>query len=233
MGTSSDYGGGKGGAWTPFKHAATDYAKYGGTERGRRVLARHVATLGGVGGAVASANAGITAAQRVAGLFSGVGSAGLDATLQAYALGALVGRDRFEVLEALIDLVAPSGADLDGQAARSAACDVIDEIFRDAESYDELAGLQLDADGVRRALELFLSAYVYNRALPVIEQRLAKLDQAEAERRDHELRDFIIAIVRLQLAHVDPFSVAWESAEGRRLIDEVLTETYRQMEAWE
>jgi len=233
MGTSSEYGGGKGGSWTPFKHAATDYAKHGGADRARRVLARHVATLGGVGGAVASAGAGITVAQRLAGLFSGVGSAGLDATLEQYALGALVGRDRFEVLGALIELVAPAGADLEGQAARSAACDVIDEIFGDAESYEELASVQLDATGVRQALELFLAAYVYNRALPVIEQRLAKLDPAEAERKDRELRDFIMAVVRLRLDGVDPFSVAWEAPEGRALIEDVLTDTYTQVEAWE
>jgi hypothetical protein len=233
MGTSNDYGGGKGGAWTPFKLAATNYARHGGEERARRVLARHVATLGGVGAAVTSAGAGITAAQRLAGLFSGVGRAGLDATLQTYALGAMVGRDRFEVLEALIDLVAPAGADLEGQAARSAACDVIDEVFGNAESYEELASLQLDADGVRHALELFLTAYVYNRALPVIEQRLAKLDPAEAERRDHGLRDFIRAIVRLRLANVDPFSVSWEAAEGRALIEGILSDTYNQLEAWE
>lgn len=233
MGTSSDYGGGKGGAWTPFKHAASQYARYGGEERARRVLARHVATLGGVAGAVASARAGITAAQRLAGLFSVVGSAGLDATLHAYALSAMVGRDRFEVLEALIDLVSPAGSDLEGQAARSAACDVIDEVFDDAENYDELASLQLDADGVRHALELFLTAYVYNRALPVIEPRLAKLDPAEAERRDQELRGFIGAIVRLRLADLDPFSVSWEAAEGHALIEGILTDTYEQLEAWE
>jgi hypothetical protein len=233
VGTSGDYGGGKGGAWTPFKHAASNYARYGGAARGRRVLARHVGTLGGAAGGVGSAAAGITAAQRLAGLISGVGTVGLDATLQTYALGAVVGRDRFEVLEALIDLVAPSGADLEGQAARSAACDIIDEVFGDAESYDELSDVQLDADAVRHALELFLSAYVYNRALPVIEQRLIKLGPAEAERRDRELREFIRAVVRLRLANVDPFSVAWESAEGRSLIEGILRDAYTQMEAWE
>jgi hypothetical protein len=109
MGTSSDHTGGTGGAWTGFKRAATDYAKYGGEDRARRVTARHVATMGGAGAAVASAAAGLSTAQRLGRLLSGIGTVGFDETLRSFDLEALIGRDRFDVLEALIEIIAPVG----------------------------------------------------------------------------------------------------------------------------
>jgi len=129
MGTSTDYSGGKGGAWTPFKTAATNYAKRGGSHRGRRVVARHIATLGGAGGATASARSGIAGAQRVGGFFADVARDGLTAALRDAGLGDLVGRSRFEIVRALVDVLAGPGDDLADQAARAAALDVIDELF--------------------------------------------------------------------------------------------------------
>jgi len=112
MGTSSDHSGGSGGPWTPFKRAATSYAKHGGADRAGRMLARHVATLGGAAAAAASARTGTTAAQRLGGLLAGVATEGLTPTLERFGLADQVGRDRFEVLDALITYIAGSGSDL-------------------------------------------------------------------------------------------------------------------------
>jgi hypothetical protein len=233
MGTSTDFSGGTGGAWTGFKRAATDYAKRGGEGLARRVMARHVGTLGGAGAAVGSATAGVSTAQRLARMLADIGTTGFDAALRTYGLERLIGRDRFDVLEALIEVIAPPGADLESEAARSAAFDVIGEIFAEGESYEELARAELDRDGVLRALELFIAWYVYNRADPVIEQRLSRLDSGEAERRNRELVDYLRQLVRLELGERDPFAVAWDEPEGRALIEGLLHDVYRQLEAWD
>jgi hypothetical protein len=231
MGTSSDYGGGTGGAWTPFKRAATDYAKHGGRGRGERVLARHVATLGGAGGATRSARAGIAGAANFAGLLAGIARDGLTATLREAGLADLVGRGRFEIVRALVDLIAGAGSDLEGQAARQAALDVIDELFAEREDYDELAEITLDADGLVAALEAFLAAYVYNRLLPQIDERLTRLtDPAERKRLDGDLRQLIRARVQLGLRDVDPLVVDCSGAEGRRIITNALRAVYRVLE---
>src|SRR5947207_904110 len=127
MGTSSDYGGGAGGAWTPFKRAATSYAKRGGTSRARGAVARHVAALGGAGAATRSAAAGAAGAQRFAGLLAGIARDGLSEALREAGLAELVGRSRFDVVRGLVDMIAGAGSDLEGQAARASALDVIDE----------------------------------------------------------------------------------------------------------
>src|SRR4030042_6680526 len=98
MGTSSDYRGRTGGPGTGFKRAATDYAKNGGQTRAGRVMARHVATLGGVESAATSASSGISTGQRLAGVLTGIAARGLDATLESYNLEDLIGRNRFDVL---------------------------------------------------------------------------------------------------------------------------------------
>ena len=123
MGTSADRSSGSGGAWTPLKHAANSYVRGIGTasssDRARRVLARHVPLLGGVGGATSSAHAGSTGIQRLGELLSGLGSAGLDQALESMGLGSLVGQDRFAILDELVTFIAGDGdVDLGSRAHR-------------------------------------------------------------------------------------------------------------------
>ncbi len=231
MGTSSDYGGGSEGAWTPFKIAATNYAKQGGRHRAARVVARHVATLGGAGGATRSARTGIAGAANFAGLLAGIARDGLTAALREAGLGDLVGRGRFEVVRALVDLIAGAGSDLEGQAARAAALDVIDELFHDADDYEELAALDLDADRVLRALEAFVAYFIYNRLLPQIDERLTRYaDPARAEQLDRDLRELIRAQVRIRLRESDPMMVDWSGAGGRAIIESALRSVYGVLE---
>jgi hypothetical protein len=116
---------------------------------------------------------------------------------------------------------------------RSAAFDVIGEVFGEAETYEDLADTVLDREGVIRAMELFIAAFIYNRADPVIDQRLSRLNPDEAECRDRELRDFIGALVRLELGETDPFRVDWDGPEGRDIVEGLLRDVYRQLEAWD
>ena len=234
MGTSSDSGGGVGGAWTPYKQAATNFAKYGGSERAGTALARFVAALGGATKAAAGSGGGTAAGQGVAGVVAGLATDGLTPTLERLGLGDLVGQNRYAVISALIDRIAGAGENPETQAARSAALDVLAEMLPDGENYDDLAAADLDAADVRAAVEMFLVAYIYNRAAEVIDERLSRLqDQEAAERRDRELRDYIRAVVALRLKDVDPLTTDWNADEGRRVIGRLLRDVYRQLEAGE
>jgi len=230
MGTSTDRAGGKGGAWTPLKYAATAYMNAAGSGRGnptaaRRVLARHVAVLGGAAGAVAGAGAGRASAQRLGAVLAGIATDGLGAALTDQGLGHLVGGDRLTVLDAFAGMVAGDGADIDGQAARDAMFDVLADLFPDADSWTELDAVRLDADGVRQLLESFLARYVYNR-IPVIAERLARLDDpAKAQRAEEDLQRMVASFVHLQLPD-DALTVDWAGAEGRTIIDETLRAVY-------
>ena len=230
MGTATDRAGGTGGAWTPLKHAATSFMNAAdsgrrGTSAARRLLARHVPVLGGVGGAVAGARAGRVGAQRLGSVLAGIATDGLGPTLAEQGLGHLVGADRLAVLDALAGLVAGDGADVDEQAARDAMFDVLAELFPDADSWADLDQVRVDADGLRNLLELFIARFVYNR-IPVIAERLARLtDPVKAQRAEEDLQRMVRSFVHLQLQD-DALRVDWGGGQGRQIIDDSLRAVY-------
>jgi hypothetical protein len=198
----------------------------------RRLLARHVPALGGAAGALASARAGRSGAQRLGSLLPGIASDGLAATLTGQGLTDLVGGDRFTVLDALASLIAGDGADLDAQAARDATFDILAELFPDADSWADLDAVRVDAAEVARLLELFLSRYIYNR-IPVIAERLARItDPAKAQRAEEDLQRMVESFVALQLPG-DPLRVDWDGPEGRKIIEDTLRTVYEALELLE
>lgn len=235
MGTSSDRTAGRGGAWTPLKHATTSYMRglTAGSPNTRshaeRLLARHVPVLGGAAAAAAGALAGRNGLQRLGSLLAGASENGLGDSLTSSGLGNLIGQNRFDVLDELITFIAGTGDDLDSEAARDAACDVLDEIFGDADSWNELSEsveATVTHESLKALLEAFLSQYVYNR-VPVIAERLGRItDPVAAQRADAEMRQIIREIVALRLP-ADPFVVDWAGAEGRRIAEDTMLLTYQ------
>jgi hypothetical protein len=234
MGTSADRSAGSGGAWTPLKHATASYVR--GLTSGspstrtyaRRVLARHVPVLGGAGGAAAGARAGRNGVQRLGALLAGVSGTGLENTLTSLGLGTLVGRSRFDVLDELVTFIAGDGDDLDSQAARDAVCDVLDDVFGDADTWAELsdtAELAVSRESLPTLLEAFLAQYVYNR-VPVVAERLSRITDPHVVRRaDEEMRQIIQVLVSLRIP-TDPFTVDWAGPEGRQIAEETVRMTY-------
>jgi len=234
MGTSTDRTEGRGGPWTPLKYAATSYVRGLGAasdrDRARRVLARHVPVLGGAGGAASSARAGRGGLQRLGALLAGIEDHGLGPTLVDLGLAPLVGLSRFDVLDELVTLIAGDGDDLDSQAARDAACDVLDELFQGADTWDQLEAATVSADELRGLLEVFLAHYVYNR-VPVIAERLGRLADPEAMRRaDAQLRQIVEDLVAIRLP-ADPFTVDWSGPEGVTIAADAIRDVYQTLEA--
>ncbi|MGV9211053.1 hypothetical protein ACTFTM_04225 [Micromonospora sp. RB23] len=236
MGTSADRTPGSGGAWTPLKYATASYVRGLGSgdvrqrDRALRVLARHVPVLGGAGAAAGSASAGRAGMQRLGGLLAGMGGPGLAPTLESLGLAELVGRDRFDVLDGLVTLLAGDGDDLDSQAARDAACDVLDEVFADADTWQDLAAATVTRDDMQALLEMFLARYIYNR-MPVIAERLGRLtDQQAARQADADMRQLITDLVALRLPK-DPFTIDWAGSQGQQIADDTIGAVYETLEA--
>lgn len=229
MGTSADRSAGTGGAWTPLKHAATSYVRGLNTGRSdelaRRVLARHVAALGGAAGAAASTGAGRSAAQRLGALLAGIGSRGLASTLAEFGLDHLIGQDRFVVLDELVTFVAGSGDDLDAQAARDALCDVLDELFGTADAWEELSATTVTETELRELVHLFLTEYVYNR-VPIIAERLSReLDPVAMRKADEQMRGIVAEFVELNLPE-DVLHLDWQGGAGKAAADAAIEAIY-------
>ncbi|KRE72751.1 hypothetical protein [Arthrobacter sp. Soil762] len=236
MGTSADRTAGRGGDWTPLKRATTSYVQnlHRSDSRGRAelVLGRHVPLLGGVRGAVASARAGTAGISKLGSLLAGLGTGTPGQAFVALGLGHLVGQDRFTVLDELVTYIAGTGNDLDSVAARDAACDVLDELFGDADSWTELDRVSVTKEQLETVLERFLALYVYNR-VPVVAERLSRLTDPDAMRRaDQEMRQIIANLVAIQLP-ADPFAVEWGGTEGRTIAENAVTSAYELLSALE
>lgn len=233
MGTSASNSGGSGGAWTGFKRNASAFARLGGRSRAAKALAGHVATLGGAAAATGAAGAGVRTGQSLASfLVASTGSTGVRGGLESVGLANLVGADRFTILSELLDRFAGSGSDLEAQAARDALLDTLDELLPDDEEIP-LDEVRLDETAVLGLLQLYLSALVYNRAIPVIDERLTRLENQQlAQRRDRELRAFIEALVRLRTQGMTPLSIEWSGSDGHEFIEGMLRAVYDQLEAW-
>ena len=231
MGTSADRTEGSGGAWTPLKHAASNYARtaargLGGTRiNAQRVLSRHVAVLGGAAAAAAGARAGSTGVARLGGLLAGIGDSGLAPTLTQAGLAGLVGQDRFEVLDGLITLIAGDAADVDSQAARDAACDVLDELFGDAETWAQLDSVGVTSRMLEALLTMFLAHYIYNR-VPVLAERLARLtDPAAVREADRQIVQMVQDLVALRMPD-DPLTFDWSGPAGEQFADDAIRDVY-------
>jgi hypothetical protein len=235
MGTSSDYGGGRGGAWTPYKHAASNFTRRGGSGRAGKAVARYVSAVGGASSAARGSRSAVTGGQTLGAFVADLARANLSEALQRLDLGELVGKSRFEVLDGLLEAIAGPGSGLEEQAARSAACDVLDELFPpDANDYEELEEVTVDAGQIVEMLDRFLAAYIYRRMLPTIAEKLTHLEDHEAaQERAGELREYIRLRVALELEDRDPLEVDWRGAEGQQIIERVLNDAYEALETEE
>lgn len=231
MGTSTDHSGGSGGHWRGAKTASTSFAKYGDKRRAERALGRLVQALGGAGSVVAASGGAIAAARGLGSLLGTASSEGLDTALKQVGLVDLVGRPANEVVAALVDQLAGSGDNQEGQAARSAACDVFEDLAKEANSYEDLAAALTNADAIGTILELFLTSYIYWLLLPVIEERLERLDDPTLRaKREGEVRDVVGAMVELNISKGGFDSARWPQATDEE-VQSLLRETLLYMEA--
>jgi hypothetical protein len=230
MGTSSDYRGGSGGSWTPAKYAATSFAKRGGRDQALRAFGRLVIALGGAASVAASARQARTGAQRLGALYGNVAESGLAAALERAGLEDLVGRSAEEVVDALIDFIGGAGEGRDDQAARDAACDVFEELD-EVESIEDLERDLLAFGSVEEILGRFLGAYIYRLLLPVIDERLERLDDNDLKAaRDREARQTVQEMVRLRVEERDLSAVAWTGEAANDLVGDLLADCLAALE---
>jgi hypothetical protein len=186
-----------------------------------------------VAGAVAAAQPGLSAGGGLGQLLTASAVDGsLSAGVGALGLGDLVGGTRIELLNALLDRFTGDGASLNEQAARSAMIDTLNDLLPDGDDVLPLDDVHLDESAVRALIETYLALLIYNLAAPIIDDRLNRLgDPVVAAERNRELQDYILALVRLAAAQMNPLTVDWNAQEGQQILRTVLEAVYEQLNA--
>ncbi|MEV3924592.1 hypothetical protein [Actinomadura coerulea] len=189
--------------------------------------------LGGAASAAATAVGGRAGVRGLGGFLADLNDSGLEGALRSTGLEELVGRDRYDLIDPLITKLVGTGGDLDSSAARDALCDVLDELFAGAESWEELndpTRSMVDADQLLQLLESYLAHYIYNR-VPVIAERLGRIaDPALLRQADRDMRTVIEDCVTLKLREISaPLQVDWRGPEGTKVANETMEYAYRML----
>jgi hypothetical protein len=215
----------------------TNWARSGGgnDDLARAALGAFAAALGGAARAAASATGGVRAAGGLGEFFADVSRDGLDATLDRYGLEDLVGSEPLEVLNEIAARVAGAGDSPEEAVAREAVLDVLAEIYGDAETFDDMEALAVDADAIRDFLARYLTDYIYKRVLHDLGDRIS--DNAgspeEAARLEQQIREQIRALVALDLSTIDPLDFDWTGPTGQERMRALLADAFRMISAGE
>jgi hypothetical protein len=224
MGTSKDYGGGKGGAWTTAKRIATQIAHDGpDRERIRRYAEAYVEALGGAAQAAQNSVAASRTAAAVGGFLGDVRDKGLGQALTDLGLADAIGKPAMELIELLADKLAGEGASLDENAAREALIDLLDVEWGDL-TYAEIEAQTLADDDVRDGLATYLSRFVFRKVLPLRESKLNKATPDVRRRTEEDLAGYAEATCQDVVRGVD--LRGFNPQDGLALAESVVQRAY-------
>jgi hypothetical protein len=220
------------GPWSLARRAMTSVARAGGGTRRFRVAGgRYVRAKGGAKSAAASSAAGRATTAGLGGFLSGIATGGVAQAAQSIGLQAVVGQRAETVLAAVIDAIAPAGTTNDEAIARRAASETLRELF---EKYGvEQNGIEaldaMKAADVAEAVELSVSAYVYQRWLFDLSLKIEEyaVSEAEAVRLERDVKSFVKGLVKFKLNGGKAIGLDWKGAAGKAFVQEVYEAAYR------
>ena len=201
---------------------------------GYKVASGYVGARGGARKAAQGSVAGRRTAVRIGGFLAGIAREGVAAALRAANMGDYVGRSIEELLSAFANEFLPPPSTLDEAAAREAGLFAFYELLLDYEAaggdLDQLN--RLDADGVKTALEHFISRYISSSALIMLSKRIedGSISVDRCEQIERELRAMISEGVSLNFRNADVVNLDWNSTEAQGLIDMMMVDAHEMIE---
>jgi hypothetical protein len=219
------------GPWSLARRAMTSVASGGGGTRRLKVAGRrYVRAKGGAKNATASSAAGRATTAGLGGFFSGIATGGIAQAAQSLGLQAVVGQRAELVLAAVIDAIAPAGTTNDEAIARRAASETLRELFEkfgvEQNGIESLDAMK--ADDVVDAVELSVSAYVYQRWLFDLSLKIEEhaVSETEAVRLERDVKVFVKGLVKLKLNGGKVINLDWKGAQGKAFVQEVYEAAY-------
>jgi hypothetical protein len=218
--------------WKLARRAMTSAAKNGGTSS-RLSLAgrRYVSAKGGTKKSASTAAAGRAATARIGNFISDVSARGFTDAARALGLQNTVGQKVDVVLAAVINAIAPPGTNNDDAIARRAASETLREVF---EKYGvEESGLDalnaMTPDDVAETIELSVAAYVYQRWLFDLSQRIEQnaVSETDAVRLERDVKTFVAGLVKLKLDGNEALQVDWNGAQGKKFVQDIYEAAYK------
>lgn len=219
----------------PARRYFGEYAGSGGSGSLRRGARAYVQGMGGAKNAARASRAGRSATKRLGGFLVDVATRGIRGALDSLNLSSAIGRPAEDVLATIASLLSPAGNSLDDAAARAAMSETFKELYKQYGLDDgDLSNLDaMDADGVRTALHLSVTNYIYEKLLNVMQSNLDEHDMSDEAllKAEREIRLFVKESVNLELDTIDVMSVDWNGSEGEQITQQIYEQGYAVWEA--
>lgn len=224
-------------SWASPKRAIGRFATSSGTSGDFRPVGRSfVRAQGGARRARQASIAGIGVARQLAGVLVAIAQGGT-AELSRFLAIDVTGRSANEVLAALVDSLAPAGAQNEEAAARSAACTVLGELFEIyAVGPSGLDGLAtLTAIQVADVVVKYVATYIFARLMQVLAIRLERGDISTtvACRMERDVRGYVQDRVSQQIVPPRPQDISFTAAQGQAIIEQIFEDAYSVIESWQ
>jgi hypothetical protein len=221
-------------SWPAAKAQMTQFGASEGikTDRGRAHLSaagRHfVRSQGGARSAARGSRSGRASAQRLAGFLSALSTLDLRQAASRFDLQAYVGSKASDLLAALVDRLAPTGAQLEDAAARSAMVATLSELFRERGAEENgLEALQsMSADDVREVVLAYVVRYLDERIAQVLAKGLEDRPADDVLAREKDIHRFIEMTVRLDMSDMDVLATDWSGIGAVQTIERIFQDAY-------
>ncbi len=225
-------------SWSAPKNSLSRYASSGGSgnRTGRAYLKSavrgFVGAQGGSRRAARAARSGIATVQGLGGFLTAISARGTSAAVREYRLENYLDKSADSLLTAIVDQIAPDGAQLEEAAARAAAVETLSELFvEQGVDGDGLTALEhLTADEIRAVMGRFLCRYIFERLIQTLGKTLENRPAAEVVRLESGVKSYLNATIRLDLSNVDVTTMDWKGPAGRELVTHLYEEAYELME---
>jgi hypothetical protein len=138
------------------------------------------------------------------------------------------------VLAAILNALAPDGADFDDVAARRTVDEALVAVFDRYGVLDD--GIEMlnamDAAGVEDAFRISVAEFIFQRWMLELGKRIEEraVSAREATRLEREVKAYVIEAVKLDLGGRDVLTTDWRSRESRDLIESIYREAYSFLE---
>lgn len=217
----------------------TSYAKSGGGTAGGRALrragTRYVTGKGGGRSASRAAISGRAATGALGQFLTDVRTRGVDTAFRERGLQSFVGQSAHVVFAAIANAIAPAGSLLEEAVARRAITEALYELFETVGITDgDLSALEsMTPDTMRSAVECSVVAYIYNRWLEELGDRIERyaVSGDVAVRLEREVRGYVETAVRLDLSQIDVMTFDWMTPAASSIIEGIYAEAYGFLEA--
>jgi len=222
------------GKWENAKNMMSRYASRGsGQGSPARAGRAYIRAEGGAQKAAQSVKSGKTTARKLATFFTTTARSDISQGLNSIGLGHLVGKDVDTVFSELIDTLLDNGVNFDENIAREAIEDALASFYKQCSENQNFKSLErLTEEQLKRAIEDFVSGYIYKRWLQKLGNCIERkaVSEIEAVKLEGEVKIYVRDLVNLELDSRNILSIDWNGDEGRQMIDSLYEDAYSLIE---